>query len=80
MISFKFKNLLDTSKISRVQFRSDINGLRAIAVLGVVFYHAEVKFLQGGWLGVDVFFVILKIKINVMLQLTTSYFIQIQII
>jgi peptidoglycan/LPS O-acetylase OafA/YrhL len=32
--------------------------LRAIAVLGVVFFHAHVGFLGGGYIGVDVFFVI----------------------
>lgn len=39
-------------------FRSDIQGLRALAVLGVVLYHAGVSFLPGGYTGVDVFFVI----------------------
>ncbi len=39
-------------------FRPDIQGLRAIAVLLVAFAHAGVGFLQGGYVGVDVFFVI----------------------
>ena len=39
-------------------FRGDIQGLRALAVLAVVFYHAHVGFLGGGYIGVDVFFVI----------------------
>src|SRR5579859_30787 len=39
-------------------FRPDIQGLRAIAVLLVAFDHAGVRFLQGGFVGVDVFFVI----------------------
>lgn len=56
------KNLLlnfsDISNIKRVSFRQDINGLRAVSVLAVVFYHAEIRFFEGGWLGVDIFFVI----------------------
>ena len=50
--------LTDVSNIKRIKFRQDINGLRAIAVLAVVFYHAEIKLFKGGWLGVDIFFVI----------------------
>ena len=52
------KNLLQISNIKRIEFRNDINGLRAIAVLAVVFYHAELGVLYGGWLGVDIFLVI----------------------
>ncbi|WP_096087117.1 acyltransferase family protein [Agaribacterium haliotis] len=39
-------------------FRKDINGLRAIAVLTVVIFHFEPNWLPGGFVGVDVFFVI----------------------
>ena len=40
------------------QFRSDIEGLRAVAVIAVVFFHAGVPGVGGGYIGVDVFFVV----------------------
>lgn len=47
----------------KLKYRKDIDGMRALAILGVIIYHAELfigqhKLLPGGYLGVDVFFVI----------------------
>ena len=41
-----------------LKYRSEIDGLRAIAVIPVVFFHAGFNFFSGGFVGVDVFFVI----------------------
>ena len=46
-----------TSNASGMPYRPDIDGLRAVAVLSVVFCHAGLSF-PGGYVGVDVFFVI----------------------
>ena len=43
---------------AKLDFRDDINGLRALAVLGVVVFHADRAWLPGGFAGVDIFFVI----------------------
>ncbi|CAN5720807.1 SGNH hydrolase domain-containing protein [soil metagenome] len=40
------------------KFRADIEGMRAIAVLGVLIFHAHVPHVSGGYVGVDVFYVI----------------------
>ena len=41
-----------------VKYRADIDGLRAVAVLAVVVFHAFPAWMPGGFVGVDVFFVI----------------------
>lgn len=44
--------------MSNTKFRTDINGLRAIAVISVVLFHFGVTGFSGGFVGVDIFFVI----------------------
>lgn len=45
-------------KAANLMYRPDIDGLRAIAVLAVILYHFKVPFFTGGFVGVDIFFVI----------------------
>lgn len=41
-----------------INYRPDIDGLRALAIIGVLIFHLKDSWLPGGFLGVDVFFVI----------------------
>jgi peptidoglycan/LPS O-acetylase OafA/YrhL len=41
-----------------MKYRPHIDGLRAVAVLSVIFFHYDIKALTGGFVGVDMFFVI----------------------
>ena len=52
--------------------KTEIQGLRAIAVLSVIFYHAGFNSFSGGFIGVDIFFVISGYLITD--QIYTSYF------
>lgn len=44
--------------VAHLKYRPDIDGLRAVAVLPVILFHLDIGWFTGGYVGVDVFFVI----------------------
>ena len=44
--------------IVNLKYRTEIDGFRALAVIPVILFHAGYELFSGGFLGVDVFFVI----------------------
>lgn len=61
----------DSTMTARSNFRPDIQGLRAVAVALVILVHASVPGFEGGYLGVDIFFVISGFVITDLLQRQT---------
>ena len=53
--------------LSHPKYRPDIDGLRAVAVLAVVAFHAFPRWMPGGFVGVDIFFVISGYLISTLL-------------
>nr|WP_259465062.1 acyltransferase family protein [Streptomyces sp. TLI_171] len=58
--------------MERPRFRPDIEGLRAVAVLAVLAFHAAVPGFAGGFVGVDVFFVVSGYLITGLLRTETA--------
>ncbi|RLE20102.1 MAG: hypothetical protein DRJ50_11280, partial [Actinobacteria bacterium] len=57
----------DRSHISRVPYLPGLDGMRALAVVAVMVYHANSSWLPGGFLGVEMFFVISGYLITLLL-------------
>ncbi|MFZ9017135.1 MAG: acyltransferase family protein [Ilumatobacteraceae bacterium] len=60
--------LRGSSTLSKVPYLPGLDGLRAIAVIAVMVYHADPDWLSGGFLGVEVFFVISGYLITLLLM------------
>lgn len=50
--------ILTSIKMSLIRYRPEVDGLRAVAIIPVLLFHLNPRWLQGGFMGVDVFFVI----------------------
>src|SRR6187431_3323943 len=57
----------DRAQISRLPYLPGLDGLRALAVVAVMIYHANSSWLPGGFLGVEMFFVISGYLITLLL-------------
>ena len=53
--------------LSSVPYLPGLDGLRALAVIAVILYHADVSWMPGGFLGVEVFFVVSGYLITLLL-------------
>ena len=53
---------------SRREYHRFIDGLRAIAVLGVILFHCNFSYVTGGYVGVDIFFVLSGLVLGMSLR------------
>ena len=60
------------SREAKPGYRTEIDGLRCIAVLAVIFYHSGMGFFRGGFVGVDIFFVISGYLMTTLIMNETS--------
>ena len=60
------------SRIKALRYRPEIDGLRGLAVTAVILYHAHVPGFAGGYMGVDVFFVISGYLITQLLETSAA--------
>ena len=58
---------IDAANISKVPYLPGLDGMRAFAVVAVMLYHANSSWLKGGFIGVEVFFVISGYLITLLL-------------
>ncbi len=67
---------IQSARVPNSTYRPEIDGLRAIAVLAVVLFHAFPSILKGGFIGVDIFFVIsgYLISKNITAELASNSF------